>query len=158
MQTATWLVSRELTEAAGPWDTRLLADDDGEYFFRVIRSSDSIKIRARCQSVLPRVLGVQMQSGCLRAMEDSARVRAACVNYLQTWFIHFYPTRPVIVEAAQELAASLGEHLECLELSWKYAWIRKMLGWSAAKRAQLSYNQYKSSVVRSWDKAMLLLR
>src|SRR5438874_4076339 len=23
MQTATWLVSRELTEAAGPWDTRL---------------------------------------------------------------------------------------------------------------------------------------
>ena len=32
MQTATWLVSRELTEAAGPWDTRLLGDDDGEYF------------------------------------------------------------------------------------------------------------------------------
>ena len=30
MQTATWLVSRELTEAAGPWDTRLLGDDDGE--------------------------------------------------------------------------------------------------------------------------------
>ena len=24
MQTATWLVSRELTQAAGPWDTRLL--------------------------------------------------------------------------------------------------------------------------------------
>ena len=33
MQTATWLVSRELTEAAGPWDTRLLGDDDGEYFY-----------------------------------------------------------------------------------------------------------------------------
>ena len=32
MQTATWLVSREVTEAAGPWDTRLLGDDDGEYF------------------------------------------------------------------------------------------------------------------------------
>jgi len=32
MQTATWLVSRELAEAAGPWDTRLLGDDDGEYF------------------------------------------------------------------------------------------------------------------------------
>ena len=30
MQTATWLVSRELTEAAGPWDTRLSLDDDGE--------------------------------------------------------------------------------------------------------------------------------
>src|SRR3989454_8667665 len=28
MQTATWLVSRELTEAAGPWNTQLLGDDD----------------------------------------------------------------------------------------------------------------------------------
>ncbi len=43
MQTATWLVSRELTSAAGPWDTRLLVDNDGEYFFRVIRSGDGVK-------------------------------------------------------------------------------------------------------------------
>ena len=40
MQTATWLVSRELTETAGPWDTRLLGDDDGEYFCRVIMASE----------------------------------------------------------------------------------------------------------------------
>src|SRR5215469_7004727 len=36
MQTATWLVSRELTEAAGPWDTRLCNVGDGEYFCRVL--------------------------------------------------------------------------------------------------------------------------
>ena len=30
MQPATWLVSRELTHAAGPWDVRLSLDDDGE--------------------------------------------------------------------------------------------------------------------------------
>jgi len=39
MQTATWLTSRELTEAAGFWDTRLLSDDDGEYFCRVLLAS-----------------------------------------------------------------------------------------------------------------------
>src|SRR5438132_8451431 len=43
MQTATWLVSRDLTEAAGPWDTRLLADDDGEYFCRVLLASDGVR-------------------------------------------------------------------------------------------------------------------
>ncbi|MGO9305296.1 MAG: oligosaccharide flippase family protein, partial [Candidatus Korobacteraceae bacterium] len=43
MQTATWLVSRELTEAAGPWDTRLLGDDDGEYFCRVLLASDGVR-------------------------------------------------------------------------------------------------------------------
>src|SRR5437868_1899170 len=42
MQTATWLISRELTEAAGPWDTRLSLDDDGEYFCRVVLASDEI--------------------------------------------------------------------------------------------------------------------
>ena len=30
MQTATWLVSRQLTEAAGPWNESLSVDDDGE--------------------------------------------------------------------------------------------------------------------------------
>ena len=28
----TWLVSREMTQAAGSWDTRFTFDDDGEYF------------------------------------------------------------------------------------------------------------------------------
>src|SRR2546423_1053750 len=42
MQTATWLVSRELTVAAGRWDTRLLGDDDGEYFCRVLLHATGI--------------------------------------------------------------------------------------------------------------------
>src|SRR5439155_18191340 len=43
MQTATWLVSRELTEAAGPWDTRLLVNNDGEYFCRVLLACDGVR-------------------------------------------------------------------------------------------------------------------
>src|SRR3954451_5536837 len=43
MQTSTWLVSRALTEAAGPWNTQLHVDDDGEYFCRVILASKGIR-------------------------------------------------------------------------------------------------------------------
>ena len=43
MQTATWLTSRELAEAAGPWDTRLHSDDDGEYFCRVLLASEGTR-------------------------------------------------------------------------------------------------------------------
>src|SRR5437899_5608475 len=45
MNPATWLVSRELTDAAGRWDTRLLGGgtDDGEYFSRVILASNGIR-------------------------------------------------------------------------------------------------------------------
>ena len=39
MQTSTWLISRDLTKAAGPWNTQLLVDDDGEYFCRVLLAS-----------------------------------------------------------------------------------------------------------------------
>ena len=43
MQTATWLVSRQLTDAAGRWDPRLISDDDGEYFCRVISAARAIR-------------------------------------------------------------------------------------------------------------------
>ena len=43
MPNSTWLVSRELTQTAGPWDIRLSLDDDGEYFCRVVLASDAIR-------------------------------------------------------------------------------------------------------------------
>ena len=53
MQTATWLVSRELTEVAGPWDARLLSDDDGEYFCRVLLASNGVHFVPRGKNALP---------------------------------------------------------------------------------------------------------
>ena len=43
MQTGTWLTSRELADAAGPWDTRLMSDDDGEYYCRVLLASEGTR-------------------------------------------------------------------------------------------------------------------
>jgi glycosyltransferase involved in cell wall biosynthesis len=171
MQTATWLVSRELTDAAGPWDARLTLDDDGEYFSRVINVSNGIRFvpqsrvyyRVTTTSRLSYIggsnkkmesqfLGMKLQIEYLRAREDSDRVRAACVTYLQTWLPVFYPNRPDLVQEAQQLAASLGGRLSLPEASWKYAWIEKLFGFAAAKHAQLYYNRGKSCALRAWDK------
>ncbi len=176
MQTATWLVSRELTEAAGPWDTRLLGDDDGEYFSRVINASNGIRFvpqsriyyRITPSSRLSHIgrsnkkmeaqfLGMKLQIGYLRAREEGDRVRAACVTYLQTWLHNFYPNRPDLVQEAQQLAASLGGRLSIPKASWKYTWIEKLFGFAAAKHAKLYYNRSKSSVLRAWDKMMYSL-
>ena len=173
MQTATWLVSRELTEAAGAWDTRLLGDDDGEYFFRVVNASNGIRFVPKSRvyyRITPtsrlsyigrsdkkmeaQFLGMKLQIGFLRAREDSDRARAACVTYLQTWLPVFYPNRPDLVQEAQHLAASLGGRLSLPKVSWKYAWIEKLFGFAAAKHTQLSYNRGKSFALRAWDKMM----
>jgi glycosyltransferase involved in cell wall biosynthesis len=175
MQTATWLVSRDLTEAAGPWDTRLLGDDDGEYFCRVLLGSVGVRfvpdakvfyritasgrlsyIGGSRKKIEAMALGMQLQIGYLRAVADDERVRAAGVSYLQTWLHHFYPERLDMVDELKRVAATLGGQLETPQLTWKYAWIANLLGWTAAKGAQLRYNRCKTSVLRSWDKALLL--
>ena len=173
MQTATWLVSRELTEAAGPWNTRLRSDDDGEYFCRVLVESDGVRFVPEAR-VYYRVAGLnclsyigfsqekmaaQLESmklhiGYLRSLEESERVRAACLNYLKTWSPIFYPDRMDLFEQAQQMAAEMGGRLELPRFSWKYAWIESLFGWSAAKRTQLRYNEVKWSLLRAWDRIL----
>jgi hypothetical protein len=91
----------------------------------------------------------------LRSLEESERVRKACLAYLQLRYDNvFYPERPDLMQEAQQLAATLGGRLQPPELSWKYLWIQKLFGFAVAKRVRNRWNQYKSSVMRSWDKAL----
>lgn len=173
MQTATWLVSRELTEAAGPWDTRLLGDDDGEYFCRVLLASSGVRFvpeakvyyRASGASSLSyighsnRKLDAQWVSmkthiAYLRSLEESERVRAACVQFLQNWMDFFYPERLDIFEEAKQMARDLGGNLRVPVMSWKYSWIKKFLGVHAAKRAQVFFRRLRWSVTRFFDKVL----
>jgi glycosyltransferase involved in cell wall biosynthesis len=178
MNPATWLVSRELTDAAGRWNTRLLGGgtDDGEYFCRAILASNRIRfvpdarvfyritgsgslsyIGRSNKKIESLFLAMQLQIGHLRSLDDGERSRAACVKYLQTWLPNFYPERPDIVKQMEQLASTLGSQLELPRFSWKYAWIKNLCGISAAKNAQLSYNLVKSSALRAWDKIMYSL-
>lgn len=177
MQTATWLVSREMTEAAGPWNTAMLVDDDGEYFCRVLLASDGVRFvpEAKVYYRAPWVgtlsyIGqsrrkleahwgsMQLQISYLRSLEDSERVRAACLRHLQTSLICFYPEMPNIVRQAQQMANELGGQLEVPYLSWKYTWIRVLFGWRAAKGAQKLLPEVRWWFEKSWDKALFRLR
>jgi hypothetical protein len=72
----------------------------------------------------------------LRLLENGERVRKACLAYMQNWYHNFYPGRPDIVAALQDLAAQLQGHLEVPRLRWKYAWLKQVFGWKAAGTAQ----------------------
>jgi glycosyltransferase involved in cell wall biosynthesis len=173
MQTAVWLVSRELTEAAGPWDTTMISDDDGEYFCRVLLASDGVRF-VRDARVYYRSVGtmrlsyvgrsnkklealwrsMQLHISYLRRLEDSEEVRTACIRYLQNYLIDFYPLRLDIAEQMHKVARDLGGRLNAPRLSWKYSWIKALFGWDLAKRAQLFLPNVKWSLIRFWDKAL----
>jgi glycosyltransferase involved in cell wall biosynthesis len=174
MQNATWLVSRQ--KAAGPWDTRLQFDQDGEYFCRVLLASEGTRFvpgtgiyyRASGANSVSFIgnsdkkkdsllLTMKLHIQYLRSLEDSERVRKASLAYIQTWYRNFYPERPDLMQEAQQLAASLGGRLSLPKVSWKYAWIQRLFGFAVAKRASQRWNHYKSSVMRSWDKALFRL-
>ncbi len=173
MQTATWLTSRELCEAAGPWDTRLIGDDDGEYYCRVLLASEGTRFVPEAK-VFYRVVSsnrwsyigtsdkrkdamlvsMKLHIRYLLSLEDSDRVRKACLTYMQTWLDSFYPERPDIVAELQGLAEHLNGRLEMPKLRWKYAWMKPIFGFETARKAQMVLPQVKSSMIRSWDKAM----
>jgi len=176
MQNATWLVRRELAEAAGPWDTRLHYDQDGEYFCRVLLASEGTRFvpetgiyyRAsganrvsfignsgkKKESLL---LTMKLHIQYLRSLEDSERVREACLAYIQKGYRNFYPDRPDLVQEAQQLAAMVGGRLEVPTYSRKYFLIEKLFGFAVTRRVRHRWNQYKSTLIRSWDKALFRL-
>jgi glycosyltransferase involved in cell wall biosynthesis len=42
LQTSTWLVPRALADSSGPWNTDLVADQDGEYIGRILTQSGPV--------------------------------------------------------------------------------------------------------------------
>ncbi len=173
MQNATWLPSRELVEAAGPWKEDLWHDQDGEYFCRVLLASEGTRFVPGAgvyyrQTGMNRVsfignsnkkkdslfASMNLHVQYLRSLEESERVRAACLTYLQKWSFFFYPERLDLLSKLEILARELGGNLTVPALRWKFAWIRPFLGWRAAKWAQMTIPQYKAAIMRRWDKAL----
>jgi glycosyltransferase involved in cell wall biosynthesis len=187
MQPGSWLASRELSEAAGPWDERLSFDDDGEYFCRMMTKSQGV-VFVRDAKTYYRMTGpgslssmdnskkkmesawlsIRLHIRYLRQLEDSDRTHKAAVSFLQTWVTMFHPLRPDIVEQMLEMAKALGgevNHLAPLKLvealRWKFAWMEGVFGNRFAYWAQKRLPQFKHFMIgstrRFWDRALFQL-
>ena len=173
MGNSTWLASREVVEAAGRWDESLHYDDDGEYFCRVLlasrgtrfvpegrvyyRSSGANRVsyignsEKKMESLLR---SMRRHIQYLRSLENSDRVRQACLKYLQSWSIACYPEAPDIFAELQAMASQLGGRLEPPRLTWKIAWMELFLGRLATQRTLIAFQNKRASLIRTWDKAM----
>jgi glycosyltransferase involved in cell wall biosynthesis len=168
-QTDAWLVSRELSDAAGPWTDFDSPDDDGEYFCRIVMHSAGVKFvgDARSYYRIGNVNGVSQSRShraetalygskvkCIKyllSLEDSARTRDASVRLLQDWLRQFYPHRKDLVEQARQLAVDLGGELHRPSVKWKYRPVAWVGGYEAAVTASRILPRLRSRVQRRWD-------
>jgi glycosyltransferase involved in cell wall biosynthesis len=173
MNPTAWLVPRRLTELGGPWDERLASsgDDDGEYICRLVSVGEKVRFvpEAKCfyrignlsslnwkssQALRPLFLSLCLTIGHLRSVEDSMRTRNACVRYLQTWIIFFYPDAPDLVQEIDTLVSELGGKLLPPQIGWKYTPIRRVFGWKVAKGVMNNWRKSKLIAARNWDRML----
>ncbi len=158
---ASWLVSRRLVDAAGPWNEALSLDDDGEYMCRLVAASRQVRFmpQAECYyrigntgSLSSQRSDRALQSGftsmrlCIErllALEDSERTRHACVRLLQDNLTHFYPEQADLVDQCRRLARKLGGDLTPPGERFHFMLFRGIFGWRRAKLLRSALNDAK---------------
>ena len=171
MAIESWLVSRRLTEMAGPWNESLSLDDDGEYFCRVLFNSSMVKFipGSRCycrrdnfgfshnlnlnnQKLDSMEISLVSYIGTMRTMEESQRTRDACLKLINRFAIYCYPERPDLFKKMQSIAAELGGELNFPRLRSKYQFIQRLFGWRIAKKAQHTFPALRSIARKNWER------
>jgi glycosyltransferase involved in cell wall biosynthesis len=166
MSPLAWLVSRELTNRAGPWNERLTLNDDGEYFCRVVAASETVQF-------VPNALGYYRQSGSgqlsrtcdrralesfalsvslsadhLLALEDSDRTRKATLLFLQLAARWFVPHNLDLIEA---VARKLGGEVSIPPDDMKTRAFKALFGQDLGAKVLDSGRKAKFAAAVKWD-------
>jgi glycosyltransferase involved in cell wall biosynthesis len=172
MVPAVWLVSRVLTQKAGPWDERLSLNDDGEYVTRVVLASQSVRFvqdavcyyRSSGFNQLSRnysdkglkslLLSAKLNIQHLRSYEDSERTRNANLALLQMTTHSFYPHQTELLDEIDALAMEAGGTLMPRNWSWKVHLLGMLLGWKATGSALSAFRKARLATSVKWDRLL----
>lgn len=179
MNPAVWLVSRRLTDLAGPWDERLTisGDDDGEYVCRVVARSAGVHFveDASCyyrignvgslnwnmeksdKSLGALVLSLKLTIGHLLGMEDSERTRSAAIRYLHHFLPYFYGAPDEPFRDLAEIASAIGGELKPPTSGWKYYPVELAFGPRVTRKVINNWRAAKMLARGKWDRYLYRL-
>jgi glycosyltransferase involved in cell wall biosynthesis len=175
MQAASWLMSRELCEKAGPWDERLCLDEDGEYFCRIVSWSNGVKFVQGAKSYYrignasslgmnrsnkaldSLILSMELSFNTLRSIEDSERARNSCVRFLQHRMLNYYPDNIEMLEKVETLAKKMNGIFSRPTIGWKLSTAKKILGWEKALIIKKLLINANIKVERSVDQVLNII-
>src|SRR5690625_63787 len=163
VQTAAWLVPREVAERAGLWDPLITQDQDGEYFTRVLLASAGVRwepegrVYYRKFTKGASVSGGRSENhlrGRLRAVDAKARnvlprttdtnrsqAKAVLARQYMDIAYHAYPEHAELSREAEDRAEALGGYAMRFFEDTRLKHIERIAGWKAARRVSYRYRR-----------------
>ncbi|MGB5892927.1 MAG: hypothetical protein WBG58_02040 [Ignavibacteriaceae bacterium] len=172
---AVWLVSRKLTDLAGPWDERLLLNQDGEYFCRVVASSELVKFHPKARSYYRKgnLFSISSIRGgksleslnfsrtlcadLLLNLEDSEITREACISYLQRNIVIPHGVNSPLIDTNRKRIIELGGSIVPPVRTRKFTIIEKIIGFKTAGLIKGRLWHMEILIRKSWDKLLSIL-
>lgn len=153
VQTSAWLTPKEICNKVGPWNEKLLLDQDGEYFARVVLASKGIRITGgknyyrrfvyggnisakanKKENLQSALLALKLKSGYISAHTRSERFMQALATLYMEIAINAYPAFPDLVAECESEVAKTGKKPAIPVLGGKLIEVtKKIFGWKAAK-------------------------
>jgi glycosyltransferase involved in cell wall biosynthesis len=153
VQTSAWLTPKAICDSIGPWDERLLLDQDGEYFARAVLASKGIRTTGgmnyyrrftlggnisakanKIENLRSALLALNLKAGYLGARTRSERYLQALATLYQEIAINAYPKFPELVSECEAEVRKTGKKPDIPVLGGKMIGLTKdLLGWKAAK-------------------------
>jgi glycosyltransferase involved in cell wall biosynthesis len=167
-----WLVSRRLTQRAGPWSERLSLNDDGEYFCRVVSVSERVKFhsQARCfyrignprslshvrsqKALHSLLLSVNLSLDHLFKLDQTPQAREAALAFLQYNSNLLQDKDSQVWGGFLERAKELGGVVRPPTETGRFRVIRALLGEHYAVRIKEGVSRAKWATLREWERIL----
>jgi len=165
----SFLVSRTLSEKAGLWNERLIRNQDGEYFFRVISKCRAVKFvpQARCyyRKANPRSITKNKSYAAMESLyistvltvihvlnrEDSGLTREACCVRLNLIANFLENDAPFLAQCLRGRVKQLGGQITPHLFSKRYELARKILGKEKARSLKVSADRIRTRLYCLYD-------
>lgn len=157
VQSSIWLMHRDLLVKVGNWNEQLTLNDDGEYFFRVIGQSSgvyfcsqgavfyrntpqSLSKQMSQKAIESQLLATKIMARVMISLENSKRVRRACVNFYMQYVTRFHSD--FYNERAAIEIKKLGFNIHTFKKNIIYKIAYSVLGQKIIKKLSKIYYKY----------------
>jgi glycosyltransferase involved in cell wall biosynthesis len=172
----SFLVSRELTEKVGPWDSSLHRNQDGEYFSRVVSHSSLVKFHtsSKCyyrkgnntsissftdvKTITSMIISMEKSINNLLRIEDSKKSRQASIKYFQYFYnTYYFANNKYLTDLVQMEILTLGGNLEKPLYNKTFLFFSKIFGYQFTIRLKEFIWRNKVRFKRTIDKLFYFL-